>query len=47
MKMSVEHWWNGTDGGKPKYWERNLSQCPVHHKYHMWIIFKDSVRTAL
>jgi len=25
MKMSEEHWWNGT-GGKAKYWERNLSK---------------------
>ena len=24
MKMGVEHWWNGTDRGKLKYWERNI-----------------------
>jgi hypothetical protein len=24
IKMSVEHWWNGTDRGKLKYWERNI-----------------------
>jgi hypothetical protein len=23
----VEHWCNESDGGKPKYWERNLSKC--------------------
>jgi len=32
--MSVEQWWNGTDRGNLKYWENNLSQCPlVHHKF--------------
>jgi len=25
--MGMEHWWNGTDRGKLKYWERSLSQC--------------------
>jgi len=35
MKMSTEHWWNGTDRGKLKYWDINLSQCHcVHHKRH-------------
>jgi hypothetical protein len=30
--MGMEHWWNGTDRGKLKYWERNLSQCHfIHH----------------
>ena len=24
LKMSMEHWWNGTDRGKLKYWERNF-----------------------
>ena len=24
MKMGVEHWWNGTEWGKLKYWERNI-----------------------
>jgi hypothetical protein len=27
MKMSMEHWWNDTDRAKPKYWEKNCSQC--------------------
>ena len=32
----MEHWWNETDRGKPKYWGENLSQYHfVHHKYHM------------
>ena len=22
--MGMEHWWNGTDRGKLKYWERNI-----------------------
>jgi hypothetical protein len=24
----MEQWWNDTDRGKLKYWEKNLSQCP-------------------
>ena len=24
MKMSMEQWWNDTDRGKLKYWERNI-----------------------
>ena len=24
LKMSVEHWWNVTNSGKLKYWERNI-----------------------
>ena len=24
MEMSVERWWNDTDRGKLKYWERNI-----------------------
>jgi hypothetical protein len=29
----MEHRWNETDRGKPKYSEKNLSQCHfVHHK---------------
>jgi hypothetical protein len=32
----MEHRWNETDKGKPKYSEKNLSQCHfVHHKLHM------------
>jgi len=34
--MGMEHWWNGTDRGKLKYWERNLSLCHfVHRKSHI------------
>jgi len=22
--MGMEHWWNDTDRGKLKYWERNI-----------------------
>jgi hypothetical protein len=25
LKMSVEQWWNDTEKGKLKYWEKNLS----------------------
>jgi len=27
VKMSMEQWWNGTDRGKLKYWEKNIIQC--------------------
>ena len=23
-RMSTEHWWNDTDSGKPKYWEKKI-----------------------
>lgn len=36
MKMSTEHWWNATDRGKLKSWDRILCQCHfVYHKYHV------------
>jgi hypothetical protein len=32
----MEHRWNETDRGKPKYSGKNLAQCHfVHHKSHM------------
>jgi hypothetical protein len=34
--LVMEHWWNEIDRGKPKYSEKNLSQChSVRHKSHM------------
>jgi hypothetical protein len=40
--MSVENWYNGTDRGKPKQWERNLFQCHfVHHKFYVEYFRKD------
>jgi hypothetical protein len=34
--LVMEHGWNETDRGKPKYSGKNLSQCHfVHHKSHM------------
>jgi len=36
MKMSMERWWNGTDGGKSKHWAKNLFYFHfVPHKSHM------------
>jgi hypothetical protein len=37
--MGMEHWWNDTDRGKLKYWERDFSQCHfVRFKFHMdWL----------
>jgi hypothetical protein len=35
----MEHWWNDTDRGKQKYWERNLSQCQfVRHKSQIALV---------
>jgi len=31
-KMCMERSWNNCDREKPKYWERNLSEC--HYVYH-------------
>ena len=32
----MDHWWNEIDRGKPKYSEKNVSQCHfVRHKFHM------------
>jgi hypothetical protein len=32
----MNHWWNDYDRGKPKYLQKNPSQCHfVHHKSHM------------
>jgi hypothetical protein len=32
----MEHRWNETDRGNPKYSGKNLSQChSVHHKSHV------------
>ena len=37
--MSVEQWWNNPDRGKPKYFEKRLSQC--HRKSQMdWLGFE-------
>jgi hypothetical protein len=36
FSILMEHRWNEIDRGKPKYSEKNLSQCHfVHHKFHM------------
>ena len=35
--MGMEQWWNDTDRGKLKYWERNLTQCHfVRYKSHIF-----------
>ena len=33
-RMSMEHWWNDTDSGKPKYWDRKLSHCNLSITNH-------------
>jgi hypothetical protein len=31
-----QHWWTDTDGEKPKYWEKTLSEFScLHHRFHM------------
>ena len=36
VTMSTEHWWSDIDRGKPKYWQKNPSQCHFFlHKSHM------------
>ena len=32
----MEHQWNDSDGEKPKYFERKLSQCPFFHHTFTW-----------
>jgi hypothetical protein len=27
----MEQWWNDTDRGKLKYWEKNLSNCKLFY----------------
>jgi len=35
VRMSVEQWWNDTDRGKAKYWEKNQWQLHfIYLKYH-------------
>lgn len=35
MKVGVVNFWNGTDRGNPKFYEKNLSHCHfTHHKSH-------------
>ena len=36
--MGVEHWWNGTDTGKLKYWERNIIQRGWQVNEWVWSI---------
>jgi len=37
MEMSMEHWWKTIDRGKPKYWEKNLSQWHLaRHFFTFW-----------
>jgi hypothetical protein len=36
MKISMEHWWNDTEEGKPKYSNKHLSQYhSLHQKSNM------------
>ena len=31
LQMSIERWWNDTNRRKPKYLDKNLSQCHSEH----------------
>jgi hypothetical protein len=36
IKVTMEYWWNDINEGKPKYSEKNLSQCHLfRHESHM------------
>jgi len=38
MNISMKHWWNDTNRGKPVYLWKNLSQCHfIHHESPMEI----------
>jgi len=39
-EMSMEHWWNGSDKGKLKYWETRLSQCIFVHHNPQWLAWE-------
>jgi len=42
------HWWNDTDRGNLKYWERKLSQCHfVYYKFHLDRTDNDLGRSAI
>jgi len=32
MKVGVEHFWIGTDGGNPKFYEKNLRPPQISHR---------------
>ena len=43
VTMSTEHGWNDIGRGKPKYWQKNLSQCHFFlHKSHMDLFWMES-----
>ena len=36
IKLSLRRWWNYTDSGNDKYWEKRLTHCRfVHHKSYV------------
>ena len=36
--MGMERWWNGTDRGRRKYWERNIIYCGWQVNEWVWSI---------
>jgi len=36
MKMSVERWWNDTDRGKLKYWEKTCTSATLSATNLTW-----------
>ena len=45
--MCMEHWWNETDRGKLKYWEKNIMQCGLDEWMSMEQWWNDTNRGKL
>jgi hypothetical protein len=43
QNMPTEHWWNETDRTKPKYSEKNLSQCHLSTTNSIWPVLGSSL----
>jgi len=43
--MSMEHWWNNTDSGKPKYSEKNIP-VPLYSPQMLHELSRDRTRVC-